>query len=246
MKCAECECTPLDCRDLRCLVCTKKVCCCLPRKEPTVYRQFFHNVRILYATALAIEVLCICAAETGENFSFVIFGYKTILGITSGYVLGYGLAAFTTFATILGRSTYSERMCSCCSMLEQDSKGFIATLLTTFKNCCIGVKKMNQLYKQPNLKTILWTSIVILVTAETTCILTAETIDLIFYRHSLFISIPLSLFAGAFAVVAPEAYKRTNLDADNKRNIDIDKGDSGLFSNIGFNPDDKRDKYEPH
>jgi hypothetical protein len=48
-----------------------------------------------------------------------------------------------------------------------------------------------------------------LVTAETACILTAETIDLIFYGHSLFISIPLSLLAGAFAVVVPEAYKKT-------------------------------------
>src|SRR5215831_17334870 len=67
----------------------------------------------------------------------------------------------------------------------------------TFKNCGIGVKKMTQLYKQPNLKTILRTSIVILVAAETACILTAETIDLIFYRHSLFISIPLSLLVGA-------------------------------------------------
>jgi hypothetical protein len=209
MKCAECECTPLDCRDFGCSVCTMKVCCCLPsRKEHTVHR-FFSNVRNLYATALAIEVLCICAAEIGQNSSFVVFGYKTILGITLGYVLGYGLATFTTFATILGRSTYSERMCSCCSVLEQDSNGFIATLLTAFRNCFVGIKKMTQLYKQPNLKTILWSSIVILITAETACILTAETIDLIFYRHSLFLSIPLSLFAGALAVVIPEAYKRT-------------------------------------
>ena len=70
---------------------------------------------------------------------------------------------------------------------------------------------MTQLYKQPNLKTILRTSIVILLTSETACILTAETIDLIFYRHSLFISIPLSLFIGALAVVVPEAYKKTKL-----------------------------------
>jgi len=71
---------------------------------------------------------------------------------------------------------------------------------------------MTQLYKQPKLTSILWTSIVILVTVETACILTAETIDLIFYRHSLFLSIPLSLFAGAFAVVVPEAYRKTKTD----------------------------------
>jgi hypothetical protein len=210
MKCAECQCSPIDCRDFKCSICTKDTCCCLPRKEHPIYR-FFRNASKLYATALAIEVLCICAAEIGENSSFVIFGYKTAIGISLGYILGYGLSAFTTFATILGRSTYSEKMCSCCSVLDQGSNGFVATLLMTFKNCGIGVKKMTQLYKQPNLKTILWTGIVILVTAETACILTAETIDLIFYRHSLFISIPLSLLVGAFAVVVPEAYKKTKL-----------------------------------
>src|SRR5215469_4116454 len=178
----------------------------VPRKEHPIYR-FFQTTSKLYATALAIEVLCICAAEIGENFSFGIFGYKTAIGITLVYILGYGLSAFTTFATILGRSTYSEKMCSCCSVLEQGSNRFVATLLMTFKNCGIEVKKMTQLYKQPNLKTIL----VILVTAETTCILTAETMDLIFYRHSLFISIPLSLLAGAFTVVVPEVYKKTKL-----------------------------------
>jgi hypothetical protein len=195
---------------MECSVCTKDVCCCIPRKGHPIYR-FFQNASKLYATALAIEVLCICAAELGENSSFIIFGYRTAIGITLGYILGYGLSAFTTFATILGRSTYSEKMCSCCSVLEQGSNSFGSTLLMTFKNCWIGVKKMTQLYKQPNLKTILWASIIILVTAETACILTAETIDLIFYRHSLFISIPLSLLAGAFTVVVPEAYKKTKL-----------------------------------
>jgi hypothetical protein len=58
---------------------------------------------------------------------------------------------------------------------------------------------------------MLRTSIAILVTAETACILTAETIDFIFYRHSVFISIPLSLLAGAFAVVVPEPYKKIKL-----------------------------------
>jgi hypothetical protein len=208
MRCAECQCTPLDCKDFGCSVCTKQVCCCITPKQHSAYK-FFKNVRSLYATALAIEVLCICAAEIGENTSFILFGYRTALGITLGYILGYGLAAFTTFATIIGRSSYSEKMCSCCSVLEQGSDGFIATLLMTFRNCGIGVKKMAQLYKQPNMRIIVWSTIVILVTAETACILTAETIDLIFYRHSLFISIPLSLLAGALAVVVPEAYKKT-------------------------------------
>ena len=208
MKCAECQCTPLDCKEYECSVCTKEVCyCVIVKKHPVCV--FLKNVRYLYATALAIEILCICAAEAGQNTSFILFGYRTAVGITLGYVLGYTLAAFTTFATILGRTTISDQICSCCSVLEQGPNGFIAMLLTTFKNCGNGIKKITQLHKQSNVRKILWTSIVILVTAETACILTAETIDLIFYRHSLFISIPLSLFAGAFAVVIPEAYKKT-------------------------------------
>jgi hypothetical protein len=68
---------------------------------------------------------------------------------------------------------------------------------------------MTKLYRQPNLKSMLWTSIVILITAETGCILTAKTIEVIFCRHSVFISIPLSLLAGAFAVVVTEAHRKT-------------------------------------
>ena len=44
------------------------------------------------------------------------------------------------------------------------------------------------------------TSLIILVTAETACILAAETIDLIFYKHSMFLSIPLALLAETLAV----------------------------------------------
>jgi hypothetical protein len=79
MKCTECQCTPLECTQFDCYVCTKEICCCTNRKRHSVYR-FFKNVRNMYATALAIEVLCICAAEIGENSSFLMFGYKTVIG----------------------------------------------------------------------------------------------------------------------------------------------------------------------
>ena len=36
-----------------------------------------------------------------------------------------------------------------------------------------------------------------------------ETVDLIFYRQAFYLSIPLTLLAGVFTVVAPEAYKKT-------------------------------------
>jgi hypothetical protein len=48
-----------------------------------------------------------------------------------------------------------------------------------------------------------------LITAESVCIITAETVNLVFYNYSLFLSVPLALMAGAFTVVAPEAFKKS-------------------------------------
>src|SRR5919109_3251120 len=130
------------------------------------------------------------------------------------------LLLVTTFAIILGRYDYGSPnliMCSCCSVLEQDSqKGFISNLKITFKNFAVGIKKLPYLYKQQNLKTILKTSLFILITAESVCILTAETIDLIFYKYSIVLSIPMALLAGAFTVVAPEAYRKTVTTRNNR------------------------------
>jgi hypothetical protein len=46
-------------------------------------------------------------------------------------------------------------------------KEIFANLLTTFKNFAVGVKKLPQLYKENNLKSVLKTSIIILITAKT-------------------------------------------------------------------------------
>lgn len=126
----------------------------------------------------------------------------------------YTLAGFTTFVTILGRYNYgSDQICSCCSVLEQDSnKGFTANLKTTFANFVTGTKKLPYLYKQSNLKKILKTSLVILVTAESVCIFTVETVGILFYNYSILLSVPLALFAGAFTVVVPEAYRKEKSD----------------------------------
>jgi len=164
----------------------------------------------MYAAALGIEILCIAAAEIGENTGLYILGFNHI-GVPFAYAMGYLLATFTTFVTILGRYRYAsgDRIDSCCSVLEQDTnKDFLSNVVITFKNFGLGLSKLKELLKQPNLREILRSSLVILVTAETACILTAETVDLIFYKHAVYLSIPLALFAGAFTVVAPEAYKK--------------------------------------
>jgi hypothetical protein len=254
LKCAECECNPLICEDstsITCNNCTKDICCCIiihkkkknKNERPKLVR-FFSNIKSLYAAALGIEILCIAAAEIGENSSFALFGYGTVTGIALGYVLGYSLSTFTTFATILGRYnySYSSEICSCCSVLEQDqSKGFVANLLVTFKNFTSGIKKMPQLYKQPNIKNILKTSLVILVTAESTCILTAETVDLLLYRHSMILSIPLALLAGAFTVVAPEAYKKTTKSREREK---MQANDDSSSINTSFTGLRKNQRFE--
>jgi hypothetical protein len=73
------------------------------------------------------------------------------------------------------------------------------------------------LYKEPNLNSIIKTSLLILITAESVCILTAETVDLIFYKYSILLSVPLALLAGAFTVVASEAYRRTAKKKDKRK-----------------------------
>jgi hypothetical protein len=176
--------------------------------------EFFRNVKSLYAAALGIEILCITAAEIGENTGLYVLGFNHI-GILFAYAMGYSLATFTTFVTILGRYRYSsgDRIHSCCSVLEQQdtNKDFLSNVVMTFKNFGSGLRKMKEIPKQPNLREMLKTSLIILVTAETACIITAETIDLIFYKQAFYLSIPLALFAGAFTVAAPEAYKKMRL-----------------------------------
>ena len=179
------------------------------KSKGSIY-EFFNYVKSLYAAALGIEILCITAAEIGENTGLYVLGLNH-MGVPFAYAMGYLLATFTTFVTILGRYKYAreDSIDSCCYVLEQDNnKGFLPNVFATFKNFGLGLRKLEELPKQPNLREILKTSLLILVTAETACILTAETVDLIFYKHAIYLSIPLALLAGAFTVVAPEAYRK--------------------------------------
>ena len=240
LRCAECQCAPNECAkedisNAQCIICTRNTCCCIDIHQSFIHStnrfkksspnhfsipRFLGHVKGLFAAALGIEILCIGAAEIGENTGLYMLGFNT-LGILIAYVIGYALAGFTIFITILGRYNYnysSDQICSCCSVLEQDSKkGFITNLRTTFANFVTGFKKLPYLYKQPNLKDILKTSLVILITAESTCILTAETVAILFYNYSILLSVPLALFAGAFTVVAPEAYRK--IKSENNFNL---------------------------
>jgi hypothetical protein len=200
-----------------CEICIKDDCCCIDihlKQRQSI--KFFSNVRTLYASALGIEILCILSAETGQNSSFFIFGFKTPFAIIMSYALGYSLAGFTTFATILGRNNLDKVGDGCCSVLEDDHRGFVSNIKTTFKNFATGVRKIPELHKSSDFKQIIKTSLYVLVTAESACILSAETVNLVFFRHALWLSIPLSLLAGAFAITAIEAYKQTKRNRSRK------------------------------
>jgi hypothetical protein len=134
-----------------------------------------------------------------------------MIGIPIAYAMAMLLQDLQPLLQILGRYNYGSngKIDSCCSVLEQGTRsGFIQNLKISFKNFVIEITKLPQLHGQPKLKYILKSSAYILITAESACILTAETVDLIFYRYSILLSIPLALLAGAFTVVAPEAYKK--------------------------------------
>lgn len=142
---AECQCAPEECakgvKDVnhitQCKNCIKPVCCCInlhqdlsdiishSDKHITSHSRlssmisFFGYAKGIYAAALGIEILCIAAAEIGENSALYLFGFNPS-GIAIAYSLGYALAGFTTFITILGRYNLSfskQHMCSCCSDL---------------------------------------------------------------------------------------------------------------------------------
>src|SRR5215207_5754530 len=137
--------------------------------------RFLCNIKGLYAAALGIEILCIAAAEIGENTGLYLFGFN-VVGILIAYAMGYALAGFTTFIAILGKYNYSshDKIDSCCSVLEQGAgSGFISNLKTTFKNFVVGIANLPYLRRQPNLKYVLKTSAYILVTVESACILIA-------------------------------------------------------------------------
>jgi hypothetical protein len=172
------------------------------------------------------EILCIAAAETGENLGLYLFGFN-LGGIANAYIMGYSLAGFTTFVAILGRfgNRHSNEKCTtsaeidrCCSVLEQDSSlGFVPNIKTTFMNFALGFKRLFKICNHSGLKSIVKSSLFILVDAESACILTAETVDLIFYQYSTLLSVPLALLAGAFAVVTPAAYRKARQSDTNAR-----------------------------
>ncbi len=190
---------------------------------------FMKNLRKFLPAALGIEILCISAVEIGGNGGLYMFGYN-LQGIVLSYLLVYALAGFATFATILGRlesiqmvkiNGTSEKLtkinegisCDCCSILELGANlSFLMGLKLTLASFVKGLRRMSKFYLEPNKIQILKSSIILLFTAESGCILTAATIDFILYQYSIFLSVPISMAAGTFVVAAPHAFRQAKKD----------------------------------
>jgi hypothetical protein len=224
LTCAECKCSPEACSSViwNCKNCIKKSCCCISAhtnkfnlwNNSSFFREVSKNVRRTFIAALGIEILCIICSEIGENIELSIFGFN-LYGIVIAYTLGFALAGFSTFMTILGRYDFknTEEMKpirGCCSFLEENSsKGFIFNLITTFVNFKRGFTHFIDNWNNPQIKNILKTSLIILITAESACILTAETVTILFYQYSIFLAIPLALVFGTFTLTLVESTRKT-------------------------------------
>jgi hypothetical protein len=171
----------------------------------------------MFAAALGIEVLCLGSAELGQNAGMYVLGFSPA-GLVAAMAAGYALAGMSTFLTILGRTASRDgddhhshgHVHACCSILENEGrKGLLANLYGTLRDFASGARRLTHMRHERNLGSVLKSSLVILVTAESACILTAEATGMLLYQQSPLISTPLSLLAGAFAVVAPQAWKKT-------------------------------------
>ena len=223
LTCAECKCSPEACSDViwKCKNCDKKSCCCISAhtnkfnlwKRSYFFRQISQNIRRTFIAALGIEILCIICAEIGENIGISVFGFN-LYGIVIAYTLGFALAGFSTFMTILGRYDFKntkeiKQIQGCCSFLEENaSKGFIFNLITTFVNFKRGFTHFIDNWNNPQMKNILRTSLIVLITAESACILTAETVTILFYQYSAFMAIPLALIIGTFTLTLVESTRK--------------------------------------
>ncbi|MGI0007563.1 MAG: hypothetical protein ACREAR_06160 [Nitrosotalea sp.] len=198
-----------SCVNCECVVNHEGTCCCdtIPASEKSP--SFWSQVKNSYPSAVGIIILCVLSSQLGQGISFVLFGYHDLFGMAMSYTLGYVFASFSTFCTIIGRYSPKQGIGGCCSALEQGANiGFVANIKNTFRDCWIGIKKIPHLKELPNTKNVIKTSVYILITAESACILTAETVNLAFFRHAMWLSMPLGLLAAALVVTVIEIYKK--------------------------------------
>ncbi|CAN5694436.1 hypothetical protein BH23THE1_BH23THE1_33190 [soil metagenome] len=85
------------------------------------------------------------------------------------------------------------------------------------------------------MKSILKTSIMILITAESACILTAETVTLVFYQYSMFWAIPLALLIGTFTLTLVESIRKIRKNSTTNTDCGCENfGNQNISSSSSF------------
>jgi hypothetical protein len=180
------------------------------RKRNSFTSLFLRETKRLFPSSFGIEVLCVASAEIGGFLALWHYGFNTF-GITMSYVMAYAFAGFTTFASILGRSSHAhdedEIICGCGDMEHNSKIGFGAGIKQTFVNFASGLSMMARLHRKTNARRIIKASLIVLISAESGCIIAAATIDVMLYQYSAFLSIPAALLAGTLTVASMAAYR---------------------------------------
>lgn len=178
------------------------------RRKNSYTTRFLRETRRMLAPALSLEVLCVASAEIGGLLGLYYFGFNPF-GITMAYALAYALAGFTTFASILGRSSgaHSHEDEIMCGRNPEHDSGFASNLKQTFASFATGLRSMSRLYREPDARRVVKASLIVLVSAESGCIIAAATVDVMLYQYSAFLSIPAALLAGTLVVALVAARK---------------------------------------
>ena len=85
--------------------------------------------------------------------------------------------------------------------------GFGAGIKQTFVNFAVGLTMMTRLHRKNNAGRAIRASLIVLLSAESGCIIAAATVDIILYQYSVFLSIPSALAAGTLTVASIAAYR---------------------------------------
>ncbi len=175
------------------------------------------NSILLYPSALGIEIICILSSITGESLGFYLFGFN-VVGIIYAYSLGFIVAGFTIFLVILGRYREHQSFNLCCHDNNQFLLGFKSNFIITFKHFKNGWYSLSLLFYNKNKNKLLKRALYLLLTAESICVITAQTIDLLFYNYSVFLSIPLALIVGSLVISIQQAeeMKKNKIHVVNK------------------------------
>jgi hypothetical protein len=111
------------------------------RKKESRTARLLQVTKRMLPSALGIEILCVASAEIGGLIALYSYGFNPIR-IIMAYTMAYAFAGFTTFASILGRSTgQPDDIISCgCNDLHEN-RTTARELGSAIKNTFVNFKR---------------------------------------------------------------------------------------------------------